>query len=498
MIESLQMAVEMVMQWYNIIAIILGMLIGVVIGCIPGMTGNMAVALVLPFTFYMAPITALLLLVSLYKGAIYGGSISAILIKTPGTPAAAATVLDGYELSKKGQSGKALYMALYSSCVADFFSNLSLILCTGIIADIALRFGPPEFFALICFSLTIVASVTERSLSKGLLSALLGLICVTIGIDVVHGTERFAFGNADMMVGLNFIPVLIGLFAFPEIIGTVVDPIIENAKATSLDDSRVTWADFKRCFRTIVRGSFIGIILGAIPGIGGAPAAFLSYNEAKRASKHPETFGKGELEGVAASEAGNNGTCGATLIPLLSLGVPGDSITAIILGAFMMHGLTPGPLLFTQERPTLYALYMGIFFSSILMLLSGFFCIKMFSKVANISKRLLFPCVLVLCVYGCYATNNSMFDVLVMFIFGCLGYAFRCWKIPAAPFLIAFILGPLLEDNLRRSLLMSDGSLFILGRSAVCWVFYALTALSLIMIIRRNVKAFAKRKETGA
>ena len=488
MVDALIAAFDMFATWQNVFAMFAGMLMGVVVGSIPGMTGNMAVALVLPFTFYIPSVTAILLLVALYKGAIYGGSISAILIKTPGTPAAACTVFDGYALAEKGQAGKALYMALYASIIADFISNISLIFFTGFIADFALRFGPPEFFTLICFSLTIVAGVSESSLSKGLVSAGLGLLLVTIGIDAVHGSERFTFGDADMMAGLNFIPVLIGLFAFPEVIAACVEHIKENVQAATLDDSRVTWPDFKRCFKSIIRGSCIGVVLGAIPGIGGAPAAFLSYGEAQRNSSHPETFGHGELEGVAASEAGNNGCCGATMIPLLSLGVPGDAITGIILGAFMMHGLLPGPLLFQESLPTVYALYMGIMLSSIMMFITGYLCIRGFSKVANIPKRILFPAVLVLCFYGCYAINNSMFDVGVMLIMGCLGYTMRCLKIPAAPFLIAFILGPMLEDNLRRSLLMSDGSYMIFLRSPICWFFILLFLVSMFYIYKRQIK----------
>ncbi len=494
MFDSLYDAFVLFATWHNVLAVFGGMVIGVVIGCIPGMTGNMAVALVLPFTFYLPSVVAILLLVSIYKGAIYGGSISAVLIKTPGTPAAAATVMDGYALAEKGQAGKALYMALYASCIADFISNLSLIFCTGFIAAFALRFGPPEFFTLICFSLTIVAGVSESSLAKGLVSAGMGLFLAAVGIDAVYGTERFTFGDADMMAGLNFIPVLIGLFALPEIIAACAERIREHIRAASFDDSHVTWPDFKRCFRTIIRGSFIGVILGAIPGIGSAPAAFLSYGEAQRNSKHPETFGHGELEGVAAAEAGNNGCCGATLIPLLSLGVPGDAITGIILGAFMMHGLLPGPLLFQQHASTVYALYFGIMLTSIMMLVTGYFCIRFFSKVTDIPKRILFPAVLVLCFYGCYAINNSMFDVLVMLLVGVLGYTMRCWKIPAAPFLIAFILGPMLEDNLRRSLLMSDGSYLIFMRSPICWFFIAAFFLSLFYIYRQNRRTAAVKK----
>jgi len=482
----IQNAFVMFATWHNVLAIFSGMVIGVIVGCIPGMTGAMAVALVLPFTFHLSPLIAILLLVSIYKGAIYGGSISAILIKTPGTPAAAATVMDGYALAEKGQAGKALYMALYASAFADFTSNLALIFFTGFIANFALRFGPPEFFTLICFALTVVAGVSEKSLAKGLISAGMGLFLVSVGIDAVYGTERFSFGNANLMAGLNFIPVLIGLFALPEIVANCVETVKDYAKAADANDSRVTWADFKRCFKTILRGSAIGTVLGAIPGIGSAPSAFVAYGEARRHAKHPETWGKGELEGVAAAESGNNGTCGSSLIPLLSLGVPGDAITGIILGAFMMHGLLPGPLLFQENGTIVYALFMGIMLTSAMMLLVGHFCIRSFAGITKIPKRILFPAVLVLCFYGCYAINNSMFDVLVMTCIGGLGYLMNCWKIPVAPFVIAFVLGPLLEDNLRRSLLMSDGSYAIFLRSPICWFFGAMFFVALFYVYRQR------------
>ena len=446
----------------------------------------MAVALALPFTFYMNPITGIILLVGIYKGAIYGGSISAILIKTPGTPAASCTVLDGYPLAEKGEAGKALRMALYASCVADFISNLSLILFAGVIASFALRFGPPEFFTLICFSLTIIAGVSGKSLLRGIIAGGFGLLLATVGLDLVYGTNRFSFGSADLMAGLNFIPVLIGLFALPEMIRAGSAGISDRGKASSLGKDKLSWKEFKRSLKSIFRGSFIGVILGAIPGIGGAPAAFLSYSEAKRTSKYSNNFGKGELEGVAASEAGNNGCCGATMIPLLALGVPGDVITAVILGAFMIHNLTPGPLLFQQNITVVYAIFMGIMLSSLFMLIMGHFSIKVFSRIADIPKKLLFPAVLILCFYGSYAVNNSMFDVFIMIVMGFLGYFMMSFDLPAAPFLIAFILGPMFEDNLRRSMLLSKGSISIFFRSPICWFFIALTVISVLLIVRRN------------
>lgn len=481
---------------YNVVAIFGGVVIGTVVGAIPGMTGTMAVALALPFTFYMSPVTAILLLVGLYKGAMYGGSITAILIKTPGTPAAAATVLDGFPMAQRGEAGKALNMALYASCIADFISNLSLIFLTGLIAGFALSFGPPEFFALICFSLTIIAGVSGGSLLKGVISAGLGLLFAVVGMDIVYGSERLTFGRFELMEGLSFIPVLIGLFAIPEMLEAYRQRWRGKSDMAPVGASRVSRAEFTRCLPAILRGSFIGVALGAIPGIGGAPAAFLSYSEARRASPHPERFGRGEIQGVAAAESGNNGVCGATLIPLLSLGIPGDVITAVMLGAFMIHGLSPGPLLFQQNLPVVYALYFGIMLSSVFLFITGKAMIRGFARVADVPNPILFPAVLVLCFYGAYAVNGNMLDVLVMVAMGVFGFGMLTMGLPAAPFLIAFILGPLFEDNFRRSMLMSHGDPSIFFRTWICWLFLGLTVLSLAMLLRP--KRTTPRKEPPA
>ncbi|MBN2569277.1 MAG: tripartite tricarboxylate transporter permease [Deltaproteobacteria bacterium] len=497
MIENLLLGMKMFMHVQNFVAIFGGVAVGIITGAIPGMTGAMGVAIALPFTFYMNPITGILFLVGLYKGAMYGGSVTAILIKTPGTPAASCTVLDGYPMAQQGKAGKALNMALYASVCADFISNLSLILLAAPIAAFALRFGPPEFFTLITFSLTIIAGVSGKSVTKGLIAGAFGLITATIGMDLVYGSSRFAFGSVDLMGGLNFIPVLIGLFAIPEILNEYGKKYAPQFLASKLGDMKITLKEFKDSLKTIIRGSIIGVIIGAIPGIGGAPSAFLSYNEAKRGSKHPERFGHGELEGVAASEAGNNGVCGATMIPLLTLGIPGDVITAILLGAFMVHDLKPGPILFQQNIDIIYGIFVGIMLSSLAMLILGKMGIRIFSKIASVPNSILFPAVLVLCVFGTYAVDNKMFDVLVMIIMGLLGYFMLLTELPAAPFLIAFILGPMFEDNLRRSLLLSQGSLSILVRSPICWVFWTLTVISVVLLFRRNLQSRKAKKSQG-
>lgn len=487
MLETIANAFVLFATIDNAIALFIGVVFGTIVGAIPGMTTPMGVALALPFTFTMSPVTGILLLLGVYKGGLYGGSITAILINAPGTPAASCTGLDGYPLAQKGEARRALDMALYSSCTADFISNLSLIFFAGILASFALRFGPPEFFTLIVFSLTIIAGVSGDDLLKGLGSACLGLILATVGLDLIYGSNRFIFGEYQLMSGLNFIPVLIGLFALPEVFnffGTKVKPHVQSALA----GTQASFADYCKYFKSIVRGSFIGVMLGAIPGIGGAPSAFLSYSEAKRTSPNGDNFGKGELEGVAAAEAGNNGVAGATLIPLLALGVPGDIITAIILGAFMIHGLRPGPLLFQDNIDLIYALFMGIMLSSAYLFVVGKLSIKAIAKIADVPHRILFPVVLVLCVFGAYAINNTIFDVLVTFIMGIVGYGMRLLGIPAAPFLIAFILGPLLEDNFRQSLLLGKGDFSIFVRSYITWFFWGLTALTAGTMAYQRIK----------
>lgn len=484
MIENLAEALTLFVSIENFAVIFLGVLIGTLIGAIPGMTTPMGVALALPFTFTLHPVTGVLLLLGIYKGGLYGGSISAILLKAPGTPAASCTVIDGFPMAQKGEAKRALDMALYASCIADFISNLALILLTGFLATFALSFGPPEFFTLILFSLTIIAGVSGDSLPRGLISACLGLLLATVGLDTIYGTERMIFGNYELMSGFNFIPVLIGLFALPEIIDHFARKGGGDITVGKLGRVGATIADLKKCLKSIIRGSVIGVILGAIPGIGGAPSAFLSYSEARRNSKNPDNFGKGEIEGVAAAEAGNNGVAGATMIPLLALGVPGDVTTAVILGAFMIHGLQPGPVMFVQNLPMIYALFIGIMLSSGFLFIIGKAMIRSVSRISDIPNRILYPVVLILCIFGSYAVNNALLDVLVMICMGALGYLMLRLSIPAAPFLIGFILGPLLEDSFRQSLRLSEGSYGIFFHSAICWVFWGLALLSIFLLLK--------------
>ncbi|WP_036683109.1 tripartite tricarboxylate transporter permease [Pelobacter seleniigenes] len=490
------LAMQAVATVNNFLAMGAGIWAGVIIGAIPGMTGTMAVTLALPFTFYMEPVTSLLLLVALYKGSTYGGSISAILIKTPGTASAACTVLDGFPLAQQGKAGKALNMALVSSCIGDFVSNLSLIFCAAPLAYLALKVGPPEYFMLMAFALTMVAGISGDSLLLGIVSACFGLLLATVGEDM-YGSYRFAMTD-NMMNGLSVAPVLIGLFALPELLKLIVFGDTKKGELMAMGEDRLTLKEVRGSLKSIFRGSFIGCILGAMPGVGPAAAAFFSYGEARRTSPNGANFGKGELEGIAASESANNGCCGSTMIPLLALGVPGDVITGVMLGAFMIQGLTPGPLLFQNNIHEVYMLLIGMMCSSVFLFGAGKVTAKFFSYISRIPLALLTPSVLLLCVFGIYSISSDPFDVTVLIVMGVVGFIMMLLNIPAAPFLIAFILGPMFEDNLRRSLAISHGSANIFFQSVISWIFFVLIILFLGVTARREWQSFRAGKATDS
>jgi len=479
----------------NILAIFGGVTIGMIGGATPGISITMSVALTLPFTFTMEPLTALSLLSGVYVGAIYGGSVSAILINTPGTPAAACTTLDGFKLSQKGKAGKALKLANWSSCVGDLTSTFFVILFCPLVAKAALYFGSPEYFALILFSITIIGLLTGKSMIKGLMSGFLGFLIATVGMDPFVGTGRFTFGSVELMKGFSFVPLLIGLFAIPEVLlqlnrsrlmkGKAHISVIESSDPR---DKRLEFSEFRRCFPHMIRGGLIGLALGIVPGLGATPSAFVSYGLAKRFSKTPEEFGNGSLEGLAAAEAGNNGVNGATLLPLLTLGIPGDVVTAVMLGAFMIHDLDPGPILFLQHIDLIFGLFCALLMCDVALRIMGSLFITVAEKITQAPTSFVFPFVAILCVFGSYAINNSVFDVLTMFIFGVVGFIMLSFEIPTTPFLIAFVLAPMLERGLRRSLVISGGNPIIFFKSPIAVFFFIATGLVIFFIFQSQKK----------
>ena len=486
MIQDLISGFYSILILKNIFAIIVGVNFGIFMGAMPGLTGTMGIALIIPLTYPLSPITAFCILLGTYKGCLFGGSLPAILINTPGTPAAAATVLDGFPLAQNGKAGKAMGIALYSSVLADLFTTLCLIFVAVKLAEIALKFGPPEYASIVIFALTVIAGVSGKSLIKGFLVASAGFLLGTVGLDPILSTPRFTFGIVELLRGISMMTMMIGLFAVSEVIIQCERKQEESSTFIPISKGGATWKDLKICLPAIFRGSLIGLLIGAIPGIGAAPSSFLSYSETRRLSKHPEKFGKGAIEGVAAAESGNNAVCGGALIPLLALGIPGDITTAVLLGAFMIHGLAPGPELFTENSEIVYAIFACMIMANLFLFIFGSQAIKIFSLVTRLSKFVIFPVTAILCIIGVYGFNGSYFDLWVMLFFGLIGYVMRKNNFPIAPFLIAFILEPIGERAIRQSLILSDGSLLIFITRPISAFFIFLAIISIFLVLNMN------------
>ncbi|MBO6950223.1 MAG: tripartite tricarboxylate transporter permease [Rhodospirillales bacterium] len=477
-------SLSLIMTWQVLAACFAGVVWGMFVGVTPGLTGIMAVVIALPMTFFMEAETSIALLLGIYVTAIYGGSVTAIMIATPGTPNAAATLLDGYPLAQKGKTRQALEMALYASLTAGILSTVIAMTVFPVVASIALDFGAPEVFAVIVFSITIIAGVSGDSILKGLIAACFGFLIAMIGQDPIHGSSRFTFGIPDFQAGMHILTILVGLFTIPEVIARAVEAFKSKEKITVGEmGPALTFKQYLSYWPTYARSTLGGSLLGALPGLGGSPAAFLGYFLAKRFSKTPREFGKGTLEGVAGAEAGNNAVCGPALVPMMSLGIPGDTTTAVLMGALVIHGLSPGPLLFDNEPVFVYGVFLLLFVSLIFLGIVGTGVIRVAKWVVRIPTSIMFPVVLILATYGTYAVRSTMVDVIAMVGVGILGYLMRTQKIPAAPFAIAFILGPLLENELRKSLIISSGSLDIFFQSGISITFLILALVSAVLTV---------------
>ncbi|WP_375748972.1 tripartite tricarboxylate transporter permease [Vibrio sp. HN007] len=466
-----------------------GVLGGIILGALPGLTATMGVAILLPFTFGMDSTPALVMLIGVYIGGIYGGSIAAILLKTPGTPASAATVLDGYSLSSKGQAARALSISAVASFVGGTISTIVLIAVAPLLANFALRFNAPEYFALALFGLTIIASVSAQNILKGLLAGAIGLLISTFGLDPISSVPRFTYGIMDLYSGVNVIPVLIGLFALSESLNQIEKVMAGNkVKMPKFDHSLMSKKDLKEMLPTAVKSGLMGTSIGSVPGAGADISAFVCYNEAKRSSKNPDEFGKGSVRGLSAAEAGNNGVTGGALVPLLTLGVPGDAVAAVLLGALIVQGLTPGPLLFTQSPDVVYGVFSSMLVGNIIMLIIGLIGIRFFCRIIEVPKILMIPIIIFLSIIGAYAINNSMFDVGVAICFGVLGFALGKMDIPSSPILLAIILGPMAETNLRKALLMYDNSWSFLYERPIALAFIVLAVFSVYSTMKMKKK----------
>ncbi len=473
---------------------LVGVTLGIIIGALPGLTATMGVAILLPFTFGMDPLSGLLMISGVFFGGIYGGSVTAILLKIPGTPAAAATAIDGYELTKKGQAGIALGTATFSSFLGGTASVFVLIFLAPVLARFALEFSASESFALAVFGLSIIASISGVSVIKGLISGFLGLLLATVGLDPMGGFPRYTGGYTELF-NVPFIPVMIGLFAAAEAFKSLEDPQVRAGMAAALDRIIPPWHMFRRQIGNIARSSGLGIVIGMIPGAGADIAAFVAYNEAKRFSKTPENYGKGELGAVAACESGANGCTGGALLTMLTLGIPGDAVTAVMLGALTLQGLQPGPLLFKDHADLVFTLFAGMLVCYVMMLVVGLGSLRFMGRILQMPKSVLTPFILALCIVGTYAINNSLFDIWIMLAAGVVGYFMQKWDFPASPVVLALIMGPMAEANFRRALSLSNGSYDFLYTRPITTVLLTIAILTLMLPLLRRL--WAERSSGG-
>lgn len=452
---------------------------GVVIGALPGLNATTGAALLLPFTLTMDPVPAIALLTAIYCSATFAGAITAILINTPGTSASATTCLDGYPMAQRGEAGRALGLAVVSSTVGGVFSVLVLMACAPILARAAYNFAPPEYFALTLFGLSMLISVGGGSAIKNLISGSFGILLATVGTDLLTSVKRFTFESPHLYDGIGFVPVMIGVFGISELIAQA-SRLNEKRERVTMDAIKLpSKEDYRRVWKTILRSSGIGTFIGVLPAEGATVASMIGYNEAKRWSKKPEEFGKGSPEGIAGSEAANNSATGGAMVPTLALGIPGSPTAAVILAGLLVHGLRPGPTMFTDQAEFAYAIFWSMLFVNLLFLLVGLYGARAFARVTLIPVTVLWPCVFVFSIVGAYALDQSMFDVWIAIVAGILGYFMRMYGFSVVPLAIGLILGGMLEQRLGQSMVMLDEKWWLMLSRPISLFFFILTALAL-------------------
>lgn len=477
----------------NLLTMNIGVAVGIIIGAMPGLSVAFAVTVLLTMTFHMESLSAMYLLLGAYCGGLYGGSITAILINTPGTANAVCTALEGYPLARKGRAGDVLKCALVASSFGGFFSAFILLFFAPLLARVILNIQSPEYFALCTFGIAAAIGLEGTSLNnilKGILSAAFGLLLSCVGADPVFGTNRFAFGSYYMLSGIQVVSSMLGAYAMCQVLVNCRDVYLkgdEQLKVPKVSKASMSILDILKHWKILLKSSIIGSIVGAVPGTGGAESAMIAYNEAKRSSKNPEQFGNGSLEGILAAESANNATSGGAMIPMLTLSIPGDTVMAILLSALTMQGITPGANLFAKGSTWVYIIMGGLFIINIFMLLQGSLCVNLFAKVAKIPQSIMAPCIILMCVMGAFAINNNIFECFVMIAFGLIGYLMKKFGFAVTPLCISLVLGHLFETNLRRSLILSKGDWGVFFKRPISACIMALALFMLFFPIISNV-----------
>ncbi len=468
------------LQPMNILFCFLGVLMGTLVGVLPGIGPIGAISILLPATFHMSPISAIIMLAGIYYGAMYGGSTTSILVNIPGEAASVITCLDGYQMAKQGRAGAALGMAAFGSFIAGTLGIVGLMFFATPLAKFALRFGPPEYFGVIVLGLTLLTYLSHGSVLKALMMGILGIILSCVGLDHIHGSPRMTFDLLQLWDGIDMVPLAMGLFGISEILMNIeesVTPEILKTKIKNLFPSLLDWAQSKGA---ILRGSVLGFFLGILPGGGAVLSSFVSYALEKRISKEPEKFGKGAIQGVAGPESANNSATAGAFVPLFTLGIPANIVMALLFGALVIHGMRPGPFLIKDHPDLFWGIISSMYIGNVMLLVLNLPLIPLWVQVLKIPYRILFPLILLFCIIGSYSLKSSVFDVILMFIFGIVGYLFRKYDYEAAPLLLAFVLGPMFESNLRQSLTLSKGSFSIFFTRPISAVALILAGMLLI------------------
>ena len=449
---------SIVFQPTNLFLCFFGCLMGTLVGVLPGLGPTAAIALLLPTTFHFAPVSAIITLSGIYYGAMYGGSTTSILVNIPGEAASVITTLDGYQMALDGRAGPALGIAAFGSYIAGTLSIVGLMFLAPLLARGALAFGPPEYFSLMCMGLTILIYLASGSMIKALMMAALGLIIGCIGADMLTNVHRFTLGIPELVDGVGLIPLVMGLFGISEVLLNIEIQVRQEILKGKIKNLLPNLQEWKDSAKPILRGSLLGFLLGILPGAGPAIASFVSYAVEKRVSRHPENFGRGAIEGVAGPESANNAATGGSFIPLFSLGIPSNSVMAILLGALMIHGVIPGPNLMQQSPDLFWGVVASMYVGNIMLLVLNLPLIGLWVKLLKVPYSILFPLILLFCLIGAYTASNKIVDLYIMIFFGFMGYLLRKYRYEAAPLILAFVLGPMLEDALRQSLIISEGS----------------------------------------
>ncbi len=485
--DNLILGAQVALSPANLLYCFLGVLVGTLIGVLPGVGPTAGIAILIPISLSLPPTSAIIMLAGIYYGAMYGGSTTSILLNVPGEASSVPTALDGYQLARKGRAGPALGMAAIASFIAGTFSQLGLILLAPPLADIALDFGPPEYFSLMLLGLTIIVGLSGKSLLKGLIAGIFGLMIAMVGQDPMTGLARYSYGNVDLLGGIDFISVVVGLFAFAEIMANA-EGTMREVFSGSLKGLLPTLQDWKDSAGALVRSSVVGFFVGIIPGGSATVSSFLVYDLERRLSKHPEKFGTGVIEGVAAPEGANNAAVGGGMIPLLTLGIPPSAPLAVLLGALMVHGLRPGPLLFQQNPDFVWGLIVSMYIGNVMLLVLNLPLVGMWARLITVPYPLLAPIVLALCVVGTFSIRNNLLDVWIALFFGIIGFVMRKLEIPAAPVVLTLVLSHMFENALRQSMVMSGGNLAIFITRPMSLV------LLILVVIALSASAFERRR----